>query len=105
MPEAFRAEPLGFPGGKVAVPAVVADLHETLFDRRPDETLLAAFRPAAADKVERNRLRWVLAACHLLWHPALRSATLPAAGFNKLLVQDLAALAAVAPADGLLRDE
>jgi hypothetical protein len=105
MPEAFRSEPLGFPGGKVAVPAVVADLHETLFERRPEETFLAAFRPAAADKVERNRLRWVLAACHLLWHPALRTATLPAAGFNKLLVQDLAALAAVAPVDGLLRDE
>jgi hypothetical protein len=85
MPEAFRAEPLGFPAGKVAVPAVVADLHETLFDRRPDEAFLAA--------------------CHLLWHPALRVSTPPAAGFSKLLVQDLAALAAVAPADGLLGDE
>jgi hypothetical protein len=105
MPEAFRGEPLGLPGGKVAVPAVVADLYETLFGQRADEAFLAAFRPAAADKVERNRLRWVLAACHLLWHPALRAAVLPAAGFGKLLVQDLAALAAVAPVDGLLRDE
>jgi hypothetical protein len=105
MPEAFRSEPSGFPAGKVPVPAVVADLHETLFASRPEETFLAAFRPGAADKVERNRLRWVLAACHLLWHPALRAATLPAEGVNRLLVQDLAALAAVAPVDGLLRDE
>ena len=61
MPDAFSAEPLGFAKGEVSVVAVVADLYETYFGAFPDEALLAAFRPANAGKVERNRHRWVLA--------------------------------------------
>src|SRR4051812_28827013 len=93
MPAAFRAEPKGFPGGTVPVRAVVADLHETLFGAPPDLDLLAAFDASGTGRVERNRLLWVLAACHLLWHPALRVGPVPPQGVRKLLVQDLAALA------------
>lgn len=104
-PAAFLGEPLGFPNGRIPVRAVVCDLHETLFNERPDEWLLSAFTPDKKTKVEYNMHRWVLAACHLLWHPALRSETLPKIGFKKLLVQDLASLAAVAPANKLIDDE
>jgi hypothetical protein len=108
MPDAFSAEPLGFAKGEVSVAAVVADLSETYFGVFPDETLLAAFRPANRGKVERNRHRWVLATCHLLWHPALRglreSGVTPGQ-LNRLLIQDLAQLATVESADLLRTDE
>lgn len=105
MPEAFRREPAGLPKGSVPVPAIVADLHETWFDSRPGDDVLAAFLPANASKLERNRLRWVLAACHLLWHPQLRGQKADAARLTKFLVQDLASLAAVAQADSLRTEE
>jgi hypothetical protein len=105
MPPAFRAAPQGFPGGVTPAHAVVADLWDTLYGRPPEDDLLQAFRPAGAGKAELNRLLWVLAACHLLWHPALRPRPLPPDGLRKLLVQDLAGLAAVAPAERLLDDE
>jgi hypothetical protein len=105
MPAAFRAVPEGFPGGQTPVHAVVADLYDTLYGQPPADELLQAFRPANAGKAERNRLLWVLAACHLLWHPALRTRALPADRLRKLLVQDLAALAAVTPAERLTDDE
>jgi hypothetical protein len=105
MPEPFRAEPQGFAEGGVPVPAVVADLFDTLVGEHPDTPLLAAFKPASSSKLERNRLRWVLAACHLLWHPALRAGTADRGGLSKLLVQDLATLASVVSADDLLTDE
>jgi hypothetical protein len=105
MPPAFRAAPAGFPGGVTPAHAVVADLCDTLFGQPPDDDLLQAFRPANRGKAERNRLLWVLAACHLLWHPALRERSLPAEGLRKLLVQDLAGLAAVTPAERLLDEE
>lgn len=105
MPPAFRAAPAGFPGGATPVPAVVADLCDTLYGAPPGDDLLQAFRPANAGKGERNRLLWGLAACHLLWHPALRGRPLPADGLRRLLVQDLAGLAAVTPAERLLDDE
>jgi hypothetical protein len=105
MPAAFRAEPQGFGTDTLAVYAVVADLFETCTGEPPDANLLAAFHAANTGKVERNRLRWVLAACHLLWHPALRSQSVPAATLRKLLVQDLATLAAVAPVDRLIDEE
>ena len=38
--------------------------------RSKREDVLTAFRPTKTGKIERNRHRWVLAACHLLWHPA-----------------------------------
>lgn len=103
-PEPFRAEPLGFGDGVVPVRAVVADLFETWFGRRPDEETLKNFDPVNAGKVERNRLRWVLAACHLLWHPGLRGRG-SEAGFVQLLTKDLAGLAAVAPVEGLVTEE
>lgn len=104
-PDAFRAEPLSRGRGEVPVAAVVADLFDTYFGRPPDDDLLAAFRPASAGKAERNRLRWVLAACHLLWHPALRGRSVEQSALTRLLVQDLATLASVAQADTLQTDE
>jgi hypothetical protein len=105
MPDAFVAEPHGFARGEVGVAAVVADLFDSYFGAPPDEALVAAFRPANAGKAERNRLRWVLAACHLLWHPALRGKTGTAAQLRRLLVQDLATLASVVAADTIRTEE
>jgi hypothetical protein len=105
MPAAFRAAPEGAPGSLTVVDAVVADLFDTLFGQPPGDDLLQAFRPSNYGNGERNRLLWVLAACRLLWHPALRERPLPAGGLRKLLVQDLAGLAAVTPAERLLDDE
>lgn len=105
MPEPFRAEPAELPDGAVPVRAVVADLYESWFNDRAGDDLLDAFRPSATSKLERNRLRWVLAACHLLWHSELRRQPSDPTKFTKFLVQDLAALAAVAPVDALRTEE
>lgn len=108
MPASFRAEPEGFATGRVRVRAVVADLLETLTGAPPDAALLDAFTPADTGPRERNRLAWILAATHVLWHPALRGAGLPAkgrAGIAKLLVEELAALSAVVSAGRLLTEE
>jgi len=89
----------------VRVRAVVADCLETLFGEPPGEDLLRAFDPRDAKKLERNRLLWVLAACRLLWHPAWRGSGLRQQEVSKLLVQDLATLAAVVPAEKLVDEE
>lgn len=99
MPAVFRNVPAGFPGGKTPVHAVVADLYETLSGEPPAADLLQAFRPASTAKAERNRLYWVLAACHMLWHPALRTRPAPVPRVRQFLVQELAALAAVVPSN------
>ena len=105
LPEPFRSVPEGFAGGRVRVRAVVADLIEALRGEPPDAPLLQAFEPAGQGKLERNRLQWVLAACHLLWHPDLRARPTETARLRRLLVQDLAALAAAAPAEAVTRDD
>jgi len=105
MPQAFRVEPLGVGQGQLPVHAVVADLFDTLFGEHPEEALLAAFRAANGGKVERNRLLWVLAACHLVWHPAFRGQALDRSRLGRFLVQDLAGLAAVVAAEALANDE
>ncbi|MEI6234843.1 MAG: hypothetical protein WCT04_17450 [Planctomycetota bacterium] len=105
MPAAFSAEPVGFPNGKIAVRAVVCDLYETVLGERPSEPLLQAFSAAALSKVERNRLRWVLGACWVFWHPFFRQKPFTPDAFKKLMVLDLADLAAVMPADNLLSDQ
>jgi hypothetical protein len=105
MPPAFLAAPAGFKGGTVRVDAVVADLLETLLGVLPPAGLLEACVPARTDRAERNRLRWVLAACHLLWHPELRRRRSPPEGLRQLLADDLAALAKVEPVESLLTEE
>jgi hypothetical protein len=105
MPADFRAEPQGFPDGKTPVHAVVADLWETLCGDMPEDAFLRAFVPGKRSKIERNRLRWVLAACHLLWHRALREQSPSAKSLRKFLVQDLAEVAAVTPVDQLFEEE
>jgi hypothetical protein len=111
MPPVFRADPATTTWdepSRVRVRAVVADLLETLTGETPEPRLLDAFTAADSSVRERNRLGWVLAAAHVLWHPALRAARLEAASAAKVrrfLVEELAALAAVAPFDGLVGDE
>ncbi|MBI3271363.1 MAG: hypothetical protein HYZ53_20395 [Planctomycetes bacterium] len=94
----------GPPGGRANVRAVVADLYETLVLRTADAAFLRACEISDDGPLERNRQRWILAAAHLLWHPAVRGRSFPDAAVRKLFVQELPALAAVAPADGLLTD-
>ena len=105
MPAPFKAAPSGFGEPGVPVRAVVSDLFESLFDARPSAQFLSAFSPEKKSKVELNFLCWTLAACHLLWHPALRSQAIPRLGIEKLLVQDLATLAGVVVADKLNSDQ
>lgn len=105
MPAAFRAEPQGFPDGTCRVRAVVADLFETLYGAPPPLATLAAFEAASTDQSERNRLRWILAAAHLLWHPAFRRAALARAGIERLLIQELATLASVVAMESLDQEE
>ena len=92
MPAPFRAD--------THVPAVVSDLIDAICARRPDPGLLAAFRGLPV-----GRQRWVLAGCHLLWHPAFRTGTRALDGVSLFLVESLAALAAVADANTLLIEE
>ena len=105
LPAACRALPVGFAGGTVRVRAVVADLLETLYGAAADAALLRACEAHEASKAERNRLGWILAACHTLWHPALRSAPGPRPALERLLVEELASVAAVVSVDALLSDE
>jgi hypothetical protein len=105
MPPALRGAPEGFPQGVVRTFAVVADLFETLFGSLPERAFLAAFSVRDKSPIERNRHAWVLAACHVLWHPCLRGRTVSRGGVEKLLVQELAGLAGVIPADALDREE
>lgn len=110
MPEGFRGEPFGLPKGRTRVRAVVHDLFEALTGEGQDDDFLRNFAAVRPTQDERNRMRWVLAACHLLWHPALRGhdcvrAPDGSTRMAKLLLQDLAMLASVADADRLFADE
>ncbi len=105
MPPSFRDVPDDFEGGIVRVRAVVADLFETMYGAPADISILAICNAAGTDKRERNRQGWILAACHVLWHPALRQDPGPRAAIERLLVEELASLAAVIPVDLLLREE
>lgn len=102
IPVSFLEEPACFGGGRINVRAVVADLFETYFEKPATGDFLQAFDVSGDEKRERNRLRWILIASHLLWHPVLRERRMAEAAFRKLLVQDLAALAAVVPFDTLI---
>jgi hypothetical protein len=105
MPSAFRADPEGFGEGKVRVRAVVADLFETLFvDPIPTATL-AAFDAQDTGNGEKNRLRWILAAAHLLWHPSFRGHPPARASVEKLFVQDLATVASIVKVESLDQEE
>jgi len=105
MPHAFRALPEEFEGGSVCVHAVVCDLFETLFGTPAEPAIVSACRPNDTGKRELNRMRWILAACHVLWHPHLRASPGEKVAIERLLVQELAGLAAVAPIDLLFQEE
>src|SRR5437763_1899766 len=79
--------PTAFADGKVPVAAVVADLIDTLEGQPPDAGFLAGFQARDASRPERNRLLWVLAVCHLLWHPALRAGRHPEGAVRRLLTR------------------
>lgn len=100
VPSAFTAGPA--PGGPVDVAAVVSDLHEALYGARPPADLVAALAPEA-DRVP--WLRWVLLGAHLAWHPHVRASPPPPEALRRFLLQDLAALAAVARPEKLLAEE
>lgn len=108
MPAIFRTASTSSEGGGLALAAVVADLWETLTGERPAAEILAVFRPGSVPKSgaksEINRLQWVQAACHLLWHPALRARGAAPENLRKLFIQDLAVLASVVSCDQLLAD-
>jgi hypothetical protein len=97
MPPAFR--------GDANVRAVVADLIESLSGSAATDRTLAAFDPASPTAAEENRLRWVLAGCHLLWHPAFRAAGVARESLERLLLQDLATISGTVNAAELDRDE
>lgn len=111
-PAVFRAEPeeTASSGACVRVRAVVADLYETVAGGLPAPALLDAFTPRSVGALERNRLRYVLAACRLLWHPSFRD---PDAGpraarsraIETFLVQTVSMVSSVTPADSLSTDE
>jgi hypothetical protein len=109
MPAAFRGVPEGFPGGTVRVRAVVADVLESLFGQAPDDAFLRVCDGHDSSKAERNRLAWILAAMHLLWHPILRADLRMQPGqraaLERFVVQELASVAAVVPIDDLTSDE
>jgi hypothetical protein len=105
LPAPFRALPEGLVGGTVRVRAVVADLFATLYGANAHDSLLRACEARGGGKTERHRLGWILAAAHVLWHPTLRSAPGPRQALERLLVEELAGIAAVVPIDALLTDD
>ena len=106
MPAEFQSEHAGWPGGTVRVRAVVADVHEGVTRVPAAADLRAAMDASDTSRKERNRLRWLLAAAHVLWHPALRTAGPSAApGLRRLLLQELPAVAAVSPVESLAQEE
>ncbi len=105
IPAAFSEDPINFPNGKISVRAVVCDLYETILAQRPDESLLQAFNAVELNKLERNRLRWVLAACWVFWHPFFRQKPFDPKKFRQLMVLDLSDLAAVMPVENLQTDQ
>jgi hypothetical protein len=104
-PAILDAAPEDFPEGRVRVRAVVADLHEALFDAPAAEPLLAACVAGEPTRAERSRLGWILAASQVLWHPAIRAGKPKRDRVVKLIVQELPALAAIVPSDRLGDDE
>jgi hypothetical protein len=104
-PPVLDAAPEGFPDGRVRVRAVVADLHEALFQTPAEESLLGVCAAGQPTRAERSRLGWILAASQVLWHPAIRRAAPKRDRFVKLIVQELPALAALVPPDRLGEDE
>lgn len=105
MPAAFRAQLQGFPDGTCNVRAVVADLYSTIFGRPASAATLAICEPSHLEENERNRLRWILAAAHLLWHPIFRRQAPTPVGVERLLVRDVAAIAKLVTIEQLDEDE
>ncbi|HET9931689.1 MAG TPA: hypothetical protein VFQ35_13405 [Polyangiaceae bacterium] len=104
MPPVFHAEPEGFVEGSVRTRAVVADLFETLFGEAPNDSVLAGLDATDTGKTERNRLRWILAAAHLVWHPSFRSAPPARGALEKLFFQELPSLAGTVDVAQLAHD-
>lgn len=97
MPAAFR--------GPAEVRAVVADLVETLCGAPPAAAILDALEAGGPTAAQQNTRRFVLSACHLLWHPSFRAAPVPREKLESFLTQELATLGGVVSADDLDADE
>lgn len=98
MPPIFSASPDTVEGGTVRVRAVMNDLFETLTGVR---------RPAPLGSTESSvaQAQWCLAACHLLWHPALRASRYSEAQLQRVFFQEVALMAAIVPIAQLVQDE
>jgi hypothetical protein len=105
MPESFREEPAGFTKGRVPVRAVLSDLTETLTGVSPAEDFLQAFDPDEDSTKERNRFAWVLAGCHLFWHPSLKNTKPSLEQLQQFFIQEIPQLAAVVSIDAFFTEE
>lgn len=105
MPAAFLEEPRLGGSGKIPVHAVVADLFETYFGSQPSDTLQFGVEGTGTEAAERNRLRWVLAACHVMWHPGLRAQSFSKPAFRKLMIQEMSTLASAVRFETLIGDQ
>lgn len=103
MPSVFAG---GFSGDSpVNVEAVIADLFESAYGVPPSSALRRIGSAATEDPSASRHARWILAACHLLWHPELRSGVERASDAERFLLSELADVAKVADVEALLGDE
>jgi hypothetical protein len=105
MPAALRQDPLPEDAPPLPVGAVVSDVCEPLLGARPSEEFLHAFVATDAGPAERNRLRWVLAACHVLWHPLVRGRHVRLPALQRALLEEPGTIAQAASADELTTSE
>ena len=90
MPPIFARAPDSVSGGTVNVRAVLSDLFETLTGERVELRVGdAAGSP--------NEVQWALAACHLLWHPQLRTQRMAPLLLQRVFMQEIPQIAAVVP--------
>ena len=101
-PPDFLAEPALGNGGGVAVPALVNDLLHMFGERAPIASLKAF--EGGAPQADRNRLALVMIATWLLADEWFRGASLRQGALLALLGEQMAALAATAPAHRFVGD-
>ncbi len=77
------------------VPAVVADLMETLTGTRGSRLVLLKTQVPGDPAATRELQAWIMAACHVCWHPALRQRADVIKGLERLMLQELPALSAL----------
>lgn len=107
LPMAMRRplDPVASSAWHAVIPAVVADVHETVVGSPPDARLLDSLRLTGDARTD-ERLAWIMAACHVCWHPALRQRDASRdPTFARLMIQELPAVASLVPVERLDQDE